>query len=167
MKKHRRMPVVLAALAAAFILCPQGASAAENTVLERYTFAMAQAGGQTGAKDQSSGGEVRFRDRFFGNGTATSRLTLLEESSSSDRTNRPLLLTLNVDRQVEEGEIVFALLVFRVEVVGRDLDGNVVFQREFPGFRFGDSASGHWYERMGGLPTNLAQLTVTYFGNYE
>ncbi|QOY86545.1 hypothetical protein [Paludibaculum fermentans] len=153
----------LFALAAALMLCPAGASAAENTVLERYTFSIAQAG----AKDQSSGGEVRFRDRFFGNGTATSRLNLLEESSSSDRTNRPLMLSLNVDRQVGEGEIVFALLVFRVEVVGRDLDGNIVFQREFPGFQFGDSASGHWHERMGGLPTNLAQLTVTYFGNYE
>ena len=163
MNRLKRIPFALAALAAAFTLCPQDAAAAENTGLERYTFSIAQ----SGMKDQSSGGEVRFRDRFFGNGTATSRLTLLEESSSSDRTNRPMILSLNVDRKVEEGEIVFALLVFRVEVVGRDLDGNIVFQREFPGFRFGDSASGNWYERMGGLPTNLAQLTVTYFGNYE
>jgi hypothetical protein len=139
------------------------AAAAEATVLEKYSFTL----GSTGMAGHSPGAEVRFTDRFFGQGTARSRIVLLEESSSSDLTNRPMLLFLDVDRQVKQDEVVFALLVFRVEIRGYDANGSVVYSRDLPGFRFGDSASGRWYERMAGLPTDLAQLAITFFGNYE
>jgi hypothetical protein len=155
---------LFAALALACLAAlPQTASAAANTVLEKYSFAL----GTTGMAGHSPGAELRSADRFFGGGTARCRIKLLEESSAATLADRPMLLFLDVDRKIADGEIVFALLVFRIEIRGYDVNGSLVFSRDLSGFRFGDSASGRWYERLAGLPTRLTQLTLTFFGNYE
>lgn len=140
-----------------------GAAAAQEPVLENYSIQL----GTTTNPSLSAGADVVLRDRFFGGGTARSRIRLVEQSSSSTIDNRPMLLTLDVNRTVRPGEIVFALLVFRVEIRGHGSDGSLVFTRDLPGFTFGDSASGEWYERIPDLPTRLVRLTVTFTGNYE
>ena len=137
--------------------------ATETTVLERYSFQL----GTRSLPGHSQGVELRVNDRFFGNGTARSRLALIEQSSSSNLTNRPMMLQLHVERDVRQDEVVFALLVFRVEIRGYDSQGALAYTKDLPGFTFGDSASGRWYERLAGLPTDLSQLVVTFFGNYE
>jgi hypothetical protein len=154
MRLLKRMTLIFGLAAAAV-----GANA---QVLERYSFQL----GTTNAVNQSPGGELRFTDRFFGNGTAQSRIILLEESSSSMVMNRPMMLSLQVRRVVKEGEIVLALLVSRVEIRGYDSSGQLIWLRDMAGFRIGDSSSGRWHERVGGLPTGLAQITVTFYGNY-
>jgi len=146
-------------LITAFAIATAGANA---QVLERYSFQL----GTANAANQSTGGELRFTDRFFGGGTARSRITLLEESSSSSAFNRPMMLFLEVSREVRPDEIVLGLLVTRVEMRGYNSSGQLVWSRDLPGFRIGDSSAGRWYERAGGLPTGLAQLTVTFYGNY-
>jgi hypothetical protein len=138
-------------------------AAKDRTVLESYSFLL----GIPGSPNASAGAELHFKDRFVGNGTAQSSVRLLEQSSSSTLTNRPLLLMLDVKRTVRPGEFVFALLVFGVEIRGYDSNGAIIFSRDLPSFTFGDSASGEWYERIPDLPTNLARLSVTFYGNYE
>jgi hypothetical protein len=140
-----------------------GSVLAEPPVLERYTFHL----GWGNNTSSSPGAELRFTDRFFGSGTARSRLTLVEQSSTSDRFHRPMMLFLHVDREVSQDEVVFALLVFRVEIHGYDAQGALVYRQDLPGFTFGDSAPGRWYESLAGVPTGLSQLVVTFFGNYE
>jgi len=139
------------------------AFAQDRTVLESYSFQL----GTPSSPTVSAGAEVRFKDRFFGNGTAQSSIKLLEQSSSSTLENRPLLLMMEVKRTVQPDEMVFALLVFGVEIRGWDAAGTEIVSRDLPGFTFGDSASGTWYERIGALPTNLAKLSITFYGNYE
>jgi hypothetical protein len=139
------------------------AVAQDRTVLENYSFQL----GTPTSNNASAGAELHFKDRFFGNGTARSSIRLLEQSSSSTLTQRPLLLMVEVKRTVQPGEIVFALLTFGVEIRGYDASGAVIFSRDLPGFTFGDSASGQWHESISGLPTNLARLAVTFYGNYE
>lgn len=138
-------------------------AAAEPQVLEGYNFHF----GSGNDPGRSSGAELRFHDRFFGNGTARAQISLTEQSSSSTFNNRPLLLSLRVQRQVQPDEVVFALLIFKVEIRGFDSQGAIIFSRDLPGFNFGDSASGHWYERIPNLPTGLARLSISYYGNYE
>jgi hypothetical protein len=139
------------------------AAAQNRPVLENYSFQL----GTPSSINASAGAELHFKDRFFGNGTAHSSIRLLEQSSSSTLTQRPLLLMLDVKRSVKPGEIVFALLAAGVEIRGYDASGAVIFSRDLPGFTFGDSASGEWHERIASLPTNLARLAVTFYGNYE
>jgi hypothetical protein len=150
-------------LAALLFLSSAWLSAAEPQILERYNFHF----GATADPGRSSGAELRFHDRYLGNGTADAHITLTAQSSSSTLFNRPLLLSLKVQRQVQPDEVVFALLMFKVEIRGFDSQGTQIFSRDLPGFTFGDSASGLWYERIPNLPTALAQLTVTFHGNYE
>lgn len=150
----------------AIILCVLaigGAAAQDRPVLENYSFQL----GKPGSVEASTGAELHFKDRFIGNGTASGSIKLLEQSSSSTLAQRPLLLMLEVKRTVKPGEIVFALLVFGVEIRGYDSNDAVVFSRDLPEFSFGDSASGEWYERIPDLPTNLARLAITFYGNYE
>lgn len=140
-----------------------GAAAQNRPVVESYSFQL----GTPSSNTVSTGAELHFTDRFLGNGTAQSVIRLLEQSSSSTLTERPLLLMLDVKRTVKPGEIVFALLVSGVEIRGHDSSGAQIFSRDLPAFSFGDSASGKWHERVPNLPTNLARLTVTFYGNYE
>jgi len=140
-----------------------GAAAQTRPVVESYSFQL----GTPSSNNASAGAELRFTDRFFGNGTARASIRLLEQSSSSTLTERPLLLMLDVKRTVKPGEIVFALLVSGVEIRGHDSAGSVVFSHDLPAFSFGDSASGKWQERIPNLPTNLATLSVKFYGNYE
>jgi len=140
-----------------------GAAAQDRPVLESYSFQL----GTPSTPSGSTGMEVRAQDRFFGNGTAQSSIRLLEQSSNSSRTDRPLLLMLEVKRMVRPGEVVFALLCNGVEIRGLDASGAVIFSRDLAGFTFGDSSSGEWYERIPDLPTNLTRLSVTFYGNYE
>ncbi len=77
------------------------------------------------------------------------------------------MLFLRVVRDTTETEIVFALLVFRVEIRAHDGGGNLVYTRDLPGFTFRDSAPGRWHERLAGLPTDLSQIEITFYGNYE
>ena len=133
-------------------------AAAQEPVLEHYVL---QVGSQDGA-----GTEVALHDRFFGHGTARSRLLFTgpEELGNPEGTGN---LVLRVRRVVEPGEITLALLVFRVEVRGFAADGTTVYERDLRGFTFGDSASGQWWRQLHELPSSLVRLEVTFFGNYE
>lgn len=139
------------------------AAAQDRPVLENYSFQL----GNPSSPGASTGAELRFSDRFFGNGTARSSIRLLEQSSSSTLADRPLLLMLGVKRDVKPGEVVFALLVAGVQIRGYDSTGAEIFSQDLPAFAFGDSASGEWHERIPNLPTNIARLSVTFYGNYE
>ena len=131
---------------------------AQDPVLEHYVL-------QVGSED-SAGTEVALHDRFFGHGTARSRLLFIgpEELGNPAGTGT---LVLRVWRIVEPGEITFALLVFGVQVRGFAADGTLVYERDFRGFTFGDSASGQWRRRLEDLPSTLVRLEVTFIGNYE
>ncbi len=138
-------------------------AAADSTLLEQYSFQL----GTASATSQSAGAELRFTDRYFGGGTARCRIALIEESSSSNLQSRPMMLFLQVARNVAEGEIVFALLVFLVEIRGYNGGGHLVYTRDLSGFTFRDSAPGRWYERLAGLPTDLNRIEIAFYGNYE
>lgn len=131
---------------------------AQEPVLEHYVL-------QVGAQD-GDGTEVALHDRFFGHGTARSRIVFTgpEELGNPAGTGT---LVLRVWRIVEPGEITFALLVFGVEVRGFSADGTTVYERDFRGFTFGDSASGQWRRKLEDLPSTLVRLEVTFTGNYE
>ena len=131
---------------------------AQEPVLEHYVL-------QVGSQD-AAGTEVALHDRFFGHGTARSRILFTgpEELGNPEGTSN---LVLRVWRIVEPGQITFALLVFRVEVRGFAADGTTVFERDLRGFTFGDSASGQWRRELQELPASLVRLEVTFIGNYE
>jgi hypothetical protein len=150
-------------LVIACVISVAGAAAQSRPVVESYSFQL----GTPSSNTVSTGAELRFTDRYMGNGTAQASIRLLEQSSSSTPENRPLLLMLDVKREVKQGEIVFALLVSGVEIRGFDSAGAVIYSRDLPAFSFGDSASGKWHERLAPLPTNIARLSVTFYGNYE
>jgi hypothetical protein len=131
----------------------------QEPILESYTIG--QGGSQTPSLD---GFESRLSDRGFGTsaGSAATK-SVVQFETESDHSN----LFLQVYRGVPPGTIVFALIVTRVEVQAFDLKGEKVYSRSLAGFVFGDSASGNWSQTLSDLPPNIAQIKVTYFGNFE
>lgn len=99
-------------------------------------------------------------DKFFGGGTAKARVAFNTKYNSSR-------LSLKVWRNVRSGEITFALLVLRIEVLGYDALGGLVYSRDLDGFTFGDSSSGHWLQKLQELPANIQQIRISFIGNYE
>ena len=128
-----------------------GQVSAEDPVLERYSF---------GVKQGATGSEIRVVDKHLGEGTAKSRIEVSNEGNSKR-------LSLHVWREVKPDEIVFALLVFGIQIRGYDKSGAVTFSEDLPGFTFGDSESGDWGETVGPIPENTVQLKIIFYGNYE
>ena len=143
----------LAVVVLALLLSPVLAGAQEP-VLEEYVIGH---GGTLGGPPDV---QAHLFDPHLGNGDtrASVRFGIANNSGA---------LRLGVWRVVRPGEIVFALLVFRVEVRGFDSGGAVVFSRDLPGFTFGDSQSGSWFRLLRGLPASVSQVRVKYIGNYE
>ena len=139
---------------ALFILNPPSILA-DDPILETYIIGH---GGLLGGS--LDGVRGRITDKFFGNGTAKARIKYKAREDSAS-------LSLRVSRSVTPGEIVFALLVFRVEVRGFDTMGTLVYSRDLQGFEFGDSRAGKWKERLEDLPLNATRISVTFIGNYE
>lgn len=133
---------------------PSSSQAQDEAVLESYTI------GQGGNQAPPGGLAASLTDRSFGNGTAKALVQFAEGERSSS-------LSLLAWRRVRRDEIVPALLVFRVEVRGFDATGEAVYARDLNGFTFGDSRSGLWSKSLIDLPAALAQVRVTFFGNYE
>lgn len=129
--------------------------AQEEPVLEEYTISHGGAPGVTPA-----GITAELSDKFFGNGTATALLQFVTKNDASE-------LSLQVRRKVKRRDFAFALLVFRVEVRGFDLEGMQIYSQDLSGFSFGDSRSGRWSEKLEGLPANIQRIQVTFIGNYE
>jgi hypothetical protein len=126
---------------------------ADEGVLEKYVI------GHGGDQTQPNGLYAFIRDNLFGNGTAQAHVVLDNETDFNS-------LHLRVWRRVEEGQIVFALLVFRVEIRAYDVQDNLVYSQELAGFTFGDSRSGNW-RRSFRIPRDASLIRVTFFGNYE
>lgn len=142
--------VLVPALTAAL---PTGAEAQlVEPVLERYVL---------GHGGTSTNGNVNafIEDDSFGGGTAEAS-TFFDSGADAD------YLYLRVWRHVPRDTIVFALLVFRVEVRGYDPGGTLVHTRNLEGFSFGDSASGSWLRKLR-VPHHVARWEITYIGNYE
>ena len=132
---------------------------AQEAVLEAYTV------GQGGTQSTNLEGlDARLTDQGLGGspGIGTAKSTLELSTGNTDST-----LFLRVFRKVPSGTITFALIVTRVEVRAFDLQGVPVYSRDLEGFVFGDGASGNWSRTLTDLPANIAQLKVTFFGNYE
>lgn len=129
--------------------------AQEEPILETYSVAYG-----SGQLENSSGIWAALFDRLFGGGTAKADVLFKSEDACSS-------LLLRVWRIVRPDEITFALLVFGVEVRGRDAQGEVVYSRDLEGFTFGDSSSGHWSQTLRDLPATIQEIQITYFGNYE
>lgn len=147
--------VVLLTLLSAMISAAIPSRAHEEPILDSYLV-----GQTTNAWDRTEGFSAWIRDTHLGNGTARAELRLLVRDTAAT-------LSLRVTRAVRRGEIVFALLVDRVEVRARNLDGEQIYARDLPGFVFGDSASGRWTAVLRDLPPTTAQVQVTFYGNYE
>jgi len=127
----------------------------QETTLEEYSVSH---GGTS--ETNPSGFSAKLFDRYFGNGTAKASVTFKMRDDSGT-------LSLRVWRKVAKGEITFALLVFRIEIRGYDYSDTLVYTQDLDGFAFGDSKSGNWAEKLRNLPTNIRQITITFFGNYE
>lgn len=125
--------------------------AGSETILERYLL-KADAG--IGSLD------FRLSDRSFGGGTAKS---VLAWKSTTDGAR----LTMTVSRSVKPGEVVFALLVFHVEVRGYDETGQLTYSESIGGFTFGDSEGGRWEKNLSAAPVDLTRIVVAFYGNYE
>lgn len=126
----------------------------DEPILETYIIAQGGNHGSTG------GMQAVLEDDAFGVGTAKSRLSLQADDESGT-------LNLRVWRKVRRGQIVFALLVFRVEIRGYNDQDELLYTTDLPGFTFGDSASGYWYKRLKDLPGGIRYLEVNFVGNYE
>jgi len=131
----------------------------QEPVLEAYTI------GQGGSQSLSLDGfDSRLSDQGFGGapsiGTAKS---IIQFNTERDHSN----LFLQVYRVVPKGTITFALIVTRVEVRAFNSQGAPIYSRDLGGFVFGDGASGNWSQSLFDLPANVAQIKVTFFGNYE
>ena len=135
------------------VVASPGLAQEADSVLDSYTLAH---GGHSGA----SGLTAVLFDEKLGNGTATAQITFAPDGDGSQ-------LSLRVRRLVRRGEITFALLVFRVEIRAYDSGGELVYSRNLAGFTFGDSRPGRWVRRLKHLPADIAQLTITFIGNYE
>jgi hypothetical protein len=135
------------------------AALAQESILETYTL------GQGGTASSSLEGlTAQLQDQGFGGvpglGTAQSSIRFETRADGSS-------LSLLVYRDLPPGTIAFALLVNSVEVRAFDLQGQQVYARTLEGFVFGDGASGLWLQILTGLPPQVAQLHLTFFGNYE
>jgi hypothetical protein len=129
----------------------------QEPVLEAYTI------GQGGSGSQSlnlDGFDSRLNDQTFGGGSAKS---IIQFNTERDHSN----LFLQVYRVVPNGTITFALIVTRVEVRAFNSQGAPIYSQDLGGFVFGDSKSGNWSQSLFDLPANVAQIKVTFFGNYE
>ncbi|MDW8342883.1 MAG: hypothetical protein RMM51_00145 [Verrucomicrobiae bacterium] len=138
-----------------FALSPQVFAQDEEPILDTYLV-----GQISSTWDRTEGFTAHVRDPNLGNGTARTELRLQVGQTAAT-------LKLQASRRVRPGQIVFALLVDRVEVRVRNLAGEVIAERTLPGFIFGDSASGRWQATLRDLPANTAVVEVTFFGNYE
>jgi hypothetical protein len=153
----RSKPIFCMTLLLAFvaILLNTREAHGQEPVLESYLISH---GGTSGARPD--GVDVKLTDKYFGNGTARSRLRLKTKADSGS-------LSLNVAREVGPGEITFALLVFRVEVRGYDSAGSLIYSQDLPGFTFGDSQPGEWQKELNDIPVSIQQIRVVFIGNYE
>ena len=149
-----RATIAIVCLVVSLVVAPEATGAQElEPILETYTIGH---GGDFGA----GGLTAVLRDRNLGNGTAETHIVLSPTADGSQ-------LALRVTRRVRPGEITFALLVFRVEIRGHGAEGELLYSRDLDGFTFGDSSSGRWFERLRDLPAAIAQLTISFVGNYE
>ena len=155
-----RQAVAVLGIVLAFALIsfdPSGANAQE-AVLEHYSI--------TVGSDDAVGVRAEVFDRYFGRGTAKSRVVFWGPSSLEVE-HDTASLSLHVWRRVAPGTVAFALLEFRIEIHGYDSDGSRVYARQVQGFTFGDSASGEWHRILRSLPARVRQIDVIFFGNYE
>lgn len=146
---------LLSAVLAAAALLPRPA-AAQLPLLEKYTLE---------SLGEQRGLVYDLYDQSFGGGDAQGRIQLRRQGSS--RT-----LYLRVWRRVRAGHTSFALLGERVEVRGFDVEGSVIFSRDFTGLTeegiyFGDGSSGTWLRTLREIPPAVRKLEVTFLGNYE
>jgi hypothetical protein len=131
----------------------------QEPVLEAYTI------GQGGSQSLSLDGfDSRLSDQGFGSvpGLHATK-SIIQFNTEGDHSN----LSLQVYRVVPKGTIIFALIVTRVEVRALNSQGAPIYSRDLGGFVFGDGASGNWSQSLFDLPANVAQIKVTFFGNYE
>jgi hypothetical protein len=131
----------------------------QEPVLEAYTI------GQGGSQSLSLDGfDSRLSDQGFGSvpGLHATK-SIIQFNTEGDHSN----LSLQVYRVVPKGTIIFALIVTRVEVRAFNSQGAPIYSRDLGGFVFGDGASGNWSQSLFDLPANVAQIKVTFFGNYE
>ena len=128
---------------------------ASEPVLESYSIG--QGSGQSSGPDLY---EATLSDRSFGNGTAKSQVKLTSKDANAS-------LSLLVYRSVAPGEVLFALLVFKVEIRAYDSVGAPIYMRDLGGFTFGDSQSGVWSQEIDDLPSIAKKVRVTFVGNYE
>lgn len=146
------------AIALSVMLATASASADYDSVLETYVL---------GAGQNSDGTSVAVSDKYFGDGTARARLSFFDTSSSYDPYARSGSLSLNVSRSVPAGTFALALLCYGVEVRGYDADGYLVYSVDLDGFAFGDSRGGSYIRSLRRIPATVADLQVTFLGNYE
>jgi hypothetical protein len=131
----------------------------QEPVLEAYTIG--QGGSQTLSLD---GFDSRLSDQNFGGAPSPhATKSVIQFNTESDHSN----LLLQIYRVVPKGTIIFALIVTRVEVRAFNSQAAPVYLRNLGGFVFGDGASGNWNQSLFDLPANVAQIKVTFFGNYE
>jgi hypothetical protein len=131
----------------------------QEPVLEAYTI------GQGGSQSLSLDGfDSRLSDQGFGSvpGLHATK-SIIQFNTEGAHSN----LSLQVYRVVPKGTIIFALIVTRVEVRAFNSQGTPIYSRDLGGFVFGDGASGNWSQSLFDLPANVAQIKVTFFGNYE
>jgi hypothetical protein len=157
--RRESITLILLFLVSVFQLRDAQSVSAQEAVLEAYTI------GQGSIQVSSLEGlDARLTDKGFGGspglGTAKSIVELNTESIDSS-------LFLRVFRKLPPGTIAFALIVTRTEVRAFDINGTSIYSRDLDGFVFGDSAPGDWSRTLTDLPPNVAQLKVTFFGNYE
>lgn len=129
---------------------------AQEPLLEKYTLE------STGHR---SGLAYQLYDQSLGGGDAHTRIELRRNRSAAT-------LLLRVWRQVRPGNTALALLGERVEVRCYDLEGTLIFSRDFVGLEdegiyFLDSRSGNWQRRLTGIPLDVRRVEVTFIGNYE
>ena len=131
----------------------------QEPVLESYTI------GQGGSQSSSLDGfDSRLNDQGFGTAAGPhATKSIIQFKTENDHSN----LFLQVYRVIPSGTISFALIVTRVEVRAFDSQGAKLYSRDLDGFVFGDSASGNWSQTLLDLPANIAQVKVTFFGNFE
>jgi hypothetical protein len=131
----------------------------QEPVLEAYTI------GQGGSQSLSLDGfDSRLSDQGFGSVTGLhATKSIIQFNTEVAHSN----LSLQVYRVIPKGTIIFALIVTRVEVRAFNSQGEPIYSRDLGGFVFGDGASGNWSQSLFDLPANVAQIKVTFFGNYE
>lgn len=140
------------------MLATASAFADPDSVLETYVL---------GAGQNSDGTSVAVSDKYFGNGTARARLSFFDTSSSYNPYATTGTLSLNVSRYVPAGTFTLALLCYGVEVRGYDANGDLVYSADLDGFAFGDSRGGSYIRTLRRIPVTVADLQVTFLGNYE